>query len=66
MWGAEPWGGGQGPAVELHGSAPPHCSEPHVGVGMTLLCPHRGLLLLGLQNPSLLLETVMSPTGAEL
>lgn len=36
------------------------CSGHHVGVGATLLCPHWGLLLLGLQNPQLLLETVMS------
>lgn len=48
------------------GSEPPHCSEPHLGVGTSLLCPHWGFLLLGLQNPSLLLETVMSLAGAEL
>lgn len=33
---------------------------------MALLYPYRGLLQLGLQNPQLLLETVMSLAGAEL
>lgn len=44
-------------------ASPLCCSEHHLGVGTALLYPYWGLLQLGLQNPQLLLETMMSLAG---